>query len=71
MTRMWLVIIAIVVGLGSVSAWITMQRPPMTDDQSPQIEATGADQPNDRAKKFFGGDPDRDIRGGKELRLQW
>jgi Ti type entry exclusion protein TrbK len=68
-------IIVLVVGTVSMSAaalWLVLPRgsAPVAADPAP------ASMPNDaerrqRAQEFFGGDPDRDVRGGQEMKPRW
>ena len=45
-------------------------------DATAEIEVTPPVTPSDtekhrRAQQFFGGDPDRDVRGGQEMKPRW
>lgn len=70
MTRNWLVI-AVAFGLGTAVGWITLHSFVKTSDDPALHEPGGSEASRDRAKKFFSGDPDRDVRGGQELRPRW
>lgn len=66
-------IIILVVGVVSLSVaalWMVLPRgaTPVGADPAPV-----ADDPEhrQRAEKFFGGDPDRDLRGGQEMKPRW
>lgn len=58
--------IAISVCAGS-AIWMLQQPAPL--DQAPASISDKARR--ERAEKFFGGDPDRNVRGGQEMRPRW
>lgn len=66
-------IIVLVVGIVFLSAaafWVVLPRGavPVTTEPSP---ATDDAQRRQRAENFLGGDPDRDVRGGQEMKPRW
>ena len=66
-------IIILVVGVVSLSAaalWVVLPRgaAPVATEPSP---ATDDAQRRQRAENFLGGDPDRDVRGGQEMKPRW
>ena len=67
------IIVVLVVGIVSLSAaalWIVLPRgaEPVTANPT-----TGLDDAERRqhAERFFGGHPDRDVRGGQEMKPRW
>lgn len=56
--------IAVGVIMQSNSAW-EVGAPTPAPDTTPDAER------RERAEKFFGGDPNRDIRSGQEMRPRW
>lgn len=66
-------IIMLVVGVVSLSAaalWVVLPRGavPVATDLAPTADDT---QRRQRAEEFFGGDPERDVRGGQEMKPRW
>jgi len=66
-------IIVLVVGVVSLSAatlWMLFPRGamPVATEPAPTPEEPERRQ---RAKGFFGGDPDRDVRGGQDMKPRW
>lgn len=66
-------IIVLVVGVVSLSAaalWMVLPRgvAPVGTEPLPTAEE---EQRRRRAESFFGGDPDRDVRGGQEMKPRW
>ena len=66
-------IIVLVVGIVFLSAaafWVVLPRRavPVTTEPSPAADDA---QRRQRAENFFGGDPDRDVRGGQEMKPRW
>lgn len=66
-------IIVLIVGVVSLSAsvlWMMLPSgvTPLVTERTPSAEDT---QRRQRAKDFFGGDPDRDVRGGQEMKPRW
>lgn len=66
-------IIVLVVGVVSLSAaalWVVFPRGvvPVATDPSPAADDA---QRRQRAENFFGGDPDRDVRCGQEMKPRW
>ena len=66
-------IIVVVVGAVSLSAaavWLVLPRGAAPVVTGPAPAADDA-QRRQRAEEFFGGDADRDIRGGQEMKPRW
>lgn len=66
-------IIVLVVGIVSLSAaalWAVLPRGavPVATDLAPTADDAHRRQ---RADNFLGGDPDRDVRGGQEMKPRW
>ncbi len=66
-------IIILVVGVVSLSTavlWVVLPRgaTPRVTDPGPAADDAERRQ---RAEKFFRGDPDRDVRGGQEMKPRW
>lgn len=66
-------IVALVLAVGLAATVVISLR---SGDTMTEIEVTPAVTPSDaekrlRAQKFFGGDPDRDVRGGQEMKPRW
>ena len=66
-------IIVLVVGVVSLSAatlWMLFPRGAMTVATEPAPTPEGP-QRRQRAENFFGGDSERDVRGGQEMKPRW
>lgn len=67
------IIVLIVGAIGlcaGAAVWLTVQtRPARTDATVPVSPEAG--EKRQRAEDFFGGDPDRDVRGGQEMKPRW
>lgn len=64
-----LILTSTVLIVGTAGFWVTSMTPPAA------LEAPGdvpVDDPeHSHAEEFFSGDPDRDLRGGQEMRPRW
>ncbi|AMS45440.1 entry exclusion protein TrbK [Aminobacter aminovorans] len=68
------IIVVLVVGIVSLSAaalWIVLPRGAALDTVDPTPSTVDDAERRQRAEKFFGGDPDRDVRGGQEMKPRW
>jgi Ti type entry exclusion protein TrbK len=68
------IIVVLVVGVVCLSAaalWVVLPRgtTPVTVD--PALSAVDDAERRQHAEKFFGGNPDRDVRGGQEMKPRW
>ncbi|MBA8908000.1 entry exclusion protein TrbK [Aminobacter ciceronei] len=66
-------IIILVVAVASLSAaalWVALPRGAVPVATEPSSAADDA-QRRQRAENFLGGDPDRDVRGGQEMKPRW
>jgi len=66
-------IIVLVVGVVSLSAaalWVVLPRGAVPIATEP-FPAPDDAQRRQRAENFLGGDPDRDVRGGQEMKPRW
>ncbi|CAH1648070.1 entry exclusion protein TrbK [Chelatococcus asaccharovorans] len=71
MSRATIIILVVgVVSLGVVAFWVVLPRTgePVVTNPAPTAEDAERRQ---RAEKFFGGDPDRDVRGGQQMKPRW
>ena len=71
MSRAVIIILAVgIVALSVVALWVVIPRgaAPVTVDPTP---AVGEAERRQHAEKFFGGRPDRDVRGGQEMKPRW
>lgn len=71
MSRATIIILVVgVVSLGVAALWLVLPRgaTPVVTDLAPTADDAERRQ---RAEKFFGGDPDRDVRGGQEMQSRW
>ena len=73
-----LIIILVLAGIAALSAsfvtWIVGQPPPPTPMSGSGAAATRPASETERREhreKFFSGDPDRDVRGGQEMKPRW
>ncbi|WP_180575526.1 entry exclusion protein TrbK [Agrobacterium vitis] len=71
-----LVIILLVVGIVAsgvgVARWIVQPHPASVFGTGEASSATSSDAARrEHREKFFGGDTDRDIRGGQEMKPRW
>lgn len=65
-------IIGVVIGIAisfCTGSTIRILREPVPANETPASTSDTARR--ERAENFFGGDPDRNILGGQELRLRW
>lgn len=67
------IIILVVLGVVSLSVaavWLALPRgaTPVVVDPAPAADDA---QRRQRAEEFFGGDPERDVRGGQEMKPRW
>lgn len=74
MSRPTIILALAVVLIGGVAATIFISL--RFGDATSAPEASQAANPSDadkrrRGAKFFGGDPDRDVRGGQEMKPRW
>lgn len=67
------VIIAVAVGIGCLLvAWLLTLPNPAAQNTTPPLPTVRSDADRQkRAKQFFEGDPNRDVRGGQEMRPKW
>lgn len=74
MSRLTILLIAAVIFVvGAAATTVISLR---SGDATGTSEASQAATPSDtekrrRAERFFGGDPDRDVRGGQEMKPRW
>lgn len=62
------VLAAVLALIGLTAIWfVVVPQPPIT----PTPEPTASDDRRQRMKNFFGGDPDRSVRGGQEMKPRW
>lgn len=71
-----LVIIALIVlgtGVISIAAWVFLPSEGGTQNgaATPAAQPTTGEDVRQRRDDFFGGDPDRDVRSGQEMKPQW
>ena len=72
-----LIIILVLAGLAAVGAgivtWNVVQSRPVPVSGSSAVSTPPASEAERREhrEKFFSGDPDRDIRGGQEMKPRW
>lgn len=72
-----LVIILVLAGIAALSAgvvtWIMVQpRPvPVSGSSAAATQPASETERREHREKFFSGDPDRDIRGGQEMKPRW
>jgi Ti type entry exclusion protein TrbK len=72
-----LVVILVLAGIAALSAgvvtWIMVQpRPvPVSGSSAVSTPPTSEAERREHREKFFSGDPDRDIRGGQEMKPRW
>ncbi|MDA5241563.1 entry exclusion protein TrbK [Agrobacterium tumefaciens] len=72
-----LIVILVLVGLAAVGAgvgtWIVIQpRPaPVSGSGAAATHPVSETERREHREKFFSGDPDRDIRGGQEMKPRW
>ncbi|MDI6029334.1 entry exclusion protein TrbK [Corticibacterium sp. UT-5YL-CI-8] len=65
-----LIVLAVAGALGAGTiVWVTV-RPDATTETPAGTSGFGAAQREHR-ERFFGGDPDRDVRGGQEMKPRW
>ncbi|RWO62361.1 MAG: entry exclusion protein TrbK [Mesorhizobium sp.] len=68
-----LLIAVAVAGIVTVGAgmmiWVVVQ-PNATTETPAAVSGAGAARQEHR-ERFFGGDPDRDVRGGQEMKPRW
>ena len=67
------IVVVLVVGVVSLSAaalWLMLPHGVVRAGSEPATAAEDA-QRRQRAEEFFGGDPDRDVRGGQEMKPRW
>ncbi|WP_276523977.1 entry exclusion protein TrbK [Agrobacterium vitis] len=53
-----------------MTVWVIAQPGGATTETSTGTSGTGAAQREHR-ERFFGGDPDHDVRGGQEMKPRW
>lgn len=73
-----LILILALVAIGSaagasVITWIVVQRPaaPVLGSGTAATDPSSNDEQRRHREQFFGGNSDRDIRGGQEMRPRW
>ncbi|SMF24852.1 entry exclusion protein TrbK, Ti-type [Xaviernesmea oryzae] len=72
-----LIIVLILAGIVALSAgavtWILVQpRPaPLSGSGATATQPASETKRREHREKFFSGDPDRDIRGGQEMKTRW
>lgn len=62
------VLAAVLALVGLTAVWLVLvpQRP-----ITPSPEPTASDDRRQHMENFFGGDPDRSVRGGQEMKPRW
>jgi Ti type entry exclusion protein TrbK len=65
--------VAVILAMGvATTVFISLRSSDRTVASDPGSAATSTDtDKHRRAEQFFGGDPDRDIRGGQEMKPRW
>ncbi|WP_244483527.1 entry exclusion protein TrbK [Mesorhizobium sp. 1M-11] len=65
-----IVLVVAVVSLSAAALWMVFSRDavPVVTDPAPAADDV---QRRQRAEEFFGGDPERDVRGGQEMKPRW
>lgn len=72
-----LIIIFVLVGIAALSTgvvtWIVVQpRPaPVSGSGAAATQPASETERREHREKFFSGDPDRDVRGGQEMKPRW
>lgn len=62
-------VLAAIVAFGAgMAIWLVVQPNAATD--TPAAASSDAERREHR-ERFFGGDPDRDVRGGQEMKPRW
>lgn len=71
MNRATIIVLVVgVVSMSGVALWMLIPRDvaPVGTELPPTAQE---EQRRQRAESFFGGDPDRDVRGGQEMKPRW
>lgn len=71
MSRATIIILVVaVVSLSAAALWVVLPRGevPVTAKPTPAVDDAGRRQ---RATEFLGGDPDRGVRDGQEMKPRW
>ena len=72
-----LIVILVLAGIAALSAGVVtfigvQPRPaPMSRSGAAASQPTSETEHREHREKFFGGDPDRDVRGGQEMKPRW
>ncbi len=68
-----LLVVAVILAMGAATAvFISLRSSDGTVASDPGSAATPTDADmRRRAEQFLGGDPDRDVRGGQEMKPRW
>lgn len=63
------VVAAIIAFGGGMALWVLVQ--PRAETEAPAATSTSEAERNAHRERFFGGDPDRDVRSGQEMKPRW
>lgn len=63
------VVAAIVAFGGGMALWVLVQ--PTAPTEVPAAEPASDAGRSEHRERFFGGDPDRDVRSGQEMKPRW
>jgi type IV secretion system protein TrbK len=68
-----IVVLAAVVSASGVSVitWIVAQTTPVSGLGTAAMNSSSDEEQRRHREQFFGGDPNRDIRGGQEMKPRW
>lgn len=59
------------IGFGAGASWMKWQTSSVQTTGDNAIQPSSDEAQREYRKEFFGGDPDRDVRGGQELKPRW